>query len=155
MADYPDPTLKTRTPVKMIIAILLLFSFFATLLLLLSRHYRLIGEIGRNIVKNPLQQEAVDLVQLEKDYRDRVISIIEGYLMEIDGLNVSATSTEFIVLTKATQDRTLDLTVPSHLKEYHLRAILILSDIERAIANENNGSVDDGIASLKDLLNNF
>ena len=141
------PTLKTVVGRKIIIGFLLGLIFLAGISYYLYRYYEIVTEMGQQVAKNPLQQQAVDLDKMEQDYRSSFTQIIGGYLSSADS-NVS----NFPEQTVQTQQQLLALKVPpsADFKSKHLTTVLALGEIERLV---KNGQKDQVITKLEELKN--
>lgn len=153
MPTTQDAPTQTRISKKVVISVLIVFAFFSGLIFYLVRYYKTAGQLVYRVVSSS-QNEAIDLIQLEKDYKENFVIIIQKYLTDSD-LNFEVINEDFLVRTQEAQQQLLDLKVPVALKDYHLSAVLALLEIEKGINEQDLESIADNIFVLEEILANF
>lgn len=139
----------TKISQKIIIAIIVVFVFFAGLIAFLGRYYGSVGQ-AQNLGGNPLQRQIVSLVEVEKRYKDSFSGIIGGYLANDDLL-----SDDFLQATRNARRQLLDLSVPPAYKDLHLSAVVALGEIEQAVLNDDSASASQKMDNLKEIFADF
>ena len=137
---------KVRPSQKTIIAVLLVVAFLASSLFYLARYYRLIGHVAGN---NPLEHQAADLIQLEKEYRQNTSLVLLQYL-DNSG-NRDLLSADFLSITQGIAKQILGLKVSTNLKQYHFDLILAIKRIEQNIIAGNESLVKSELQSLREI----
>ena len=132
----------------MIMGLLIGSLLLAGLLLFLWRYSSVLSGMSQQAAKNPLQQNAISLAQIKGDYEVNFSRIINGYLASDMRAN------NFSSLTTQAKEQILNLRVPSQ-SETHLRTVLILSDIEKALAKSDLNAVSAKISELKKIDQEF
>ena len=146
--DNIEETLTGRNQ-KTAIAVLIGILLIAGLLLFLWRYSSVLGSTSQQIVKNPLQQNAVSLTQIKEDYETNFSRIVGGYL------KADSNGSDFASLTSQTKEQLLGLRVPAIYKDSHLSTVLVFSNIESALAQGDSTTVLQKISELKKIDQGF
>lgn len=107
----------------------------------------LIFVIGQLFFNSSDNSSEAPLVNLEKKYQDSFNYILSDYTSQSSSL-ASLLSNDFLVSTKKTKGRLLELVVPTQFKQNHLTAILLLSSIEEDI---DSGEIEAAVVDFNDL----
>ncbi len=134
---------------KVIMGLVIGVLFIGGLLLFLWRYSNVLSGMSQQVVKNPLQQDAVLMTQIKEDYEANFPRILGNYL------KTDVASSDFATLTAQTKDQLLALKVPGAYKDSHLSTVLILSDIESLLAKGDAGSVVAKISQLQKIAQSF
>ncbi|MFA6919070.1 MAG: hypothetical protein WC244_03090 [Patescibacteria group bacterium] len=133
---------------KIIMGVTIGALLIAGLLLFLWRYSSVLGSMSQQVVKNPLQQNAVSMAQIKADYEINFFRIIGNYL------KADPAASDFGSLTTQAKDQILALRVPEKSEEF-LSAVLILSNIESALAKGDSVTVALKLSELKKLNQGF
>jgi hypothetical protein len=136
---------------KLAIIILVGILFVGGVLAFLFKYYELFSEVSSNVNKNPMQQKAVDLAQLETEYQAKSGEIVSNYLHQAnDFITAGTMSAE----TEKARDQLLALKVTADDKAKHLAMVLMLEEIDRLAKANDTDKVNLKLQQLKDLSEN-
>lgn len=134
---------------KTIIAVLIGAFLVGGLLLFLWQYSSVLGSMSQQVVKNPLQQDAVSLTQIKEDYDINFPRIMDSFLL------VDSATSDFASLASQAKEQILALKVPAIYKNYHLSIVLIFSDLESAIAKGDSSIITMKLSELRKLAREF
>ncbi|MFA4871984.1 MAG: hypothetical protein WC610_02920 [Patescibacteria group bacterium] len=149
----PEVTVKSIIYKKIAIIIVAVFLAFAAIFLILNREYQWLSkETDKKL--SQLNENQVDAVQLEKDYRQNFIQIMRDYLANF-AAGANLTKSDLLDKTNQAQEKIMALIVPAKLKDVHLAAVLLLSGLEDSLNKNNEQMIESKLKNLKDLLAKF
>jgi len=134
---------------KVIIGVIIGALLIGGLLLFLWRYSSVLSGMSQQVVKNPLQQNAVSVTQIKEEYEADFSKVINDYLL------LDANATDFSLSTSRVKDKLLALKVPSIYKESHLSTILALSSIEASLAKGDSSGVNEALSELRKIDQEF
>jgi hypothetical protein len=146
MQQPTESLAKTGSSQKVIAAVLVTFLLFSSILFLLVRYYR----VAQNFVSNPLEQQAVNMVEVEQAYRVKVDEAFDVYLARVTDVNLL--TEQALTETKKIKDDILPLTVSTSLKDYHLSLILALSGLEQYLQTGDFSRANEQFVKVKGLV---
>lgn len=142
---------------RIVLAVIVIFVFLAGLVTVLGRYYQAVADADYQIAQGLRQQEqeqTVDLAELEADYRSNYRRIIGDYLARFNQAG-AVVNDDFLSSTKQAKQSLLDLKVTAGLKDTHLATVLLFTNLEAAISEEDQVSVSEDMSKMEQLLQNF
>lgn len=102
-----------------------------------------ISKFGEN------KQTEISNPELEKEYVNKVQEILADYMKKYDTLKND--QQEWGSLVTETQNKILEVTVPSKYKDFHLDLVLSLSLIKQGLSASDEKKLEESENKLKDL----
>jgi len=141
-----SPQIKTHF--KIIIGVLIGFAVIGGVLALIMKYFQGFSDMSQVVNKNPIQQQAVNLVQLGETYKIDSAKIISDFLAAS-----ASGSSDVAVLAAQAQKALLSLTVPGELRQKHLSEVLLLGEIKDLAAAKSTVRLNSKINELKQVFN--
>jgi len=147
-----DKKLITNNSTYLVISIIISVALLVLggLLAFLLKYYSLYSRISEQVNKNPLQQQAVDLTQLDREYQTKSQAITSAYFENwFQFFNEGKLAEE----TEKVRDELLSLKVTAEAKAKHLAMVLMLEEIKRLAQDGNQEKISQKIEEFKKLVN--
>ncbi len=137
---------KIKINPKLLIGLVIGIFIIGGLGLFLLKYYQLFSELGQQVERNPLESQAVNLVQQESGYQSQSAAIISAYLAK-----AGADNPELENITSVAKGQLLKLKVPASFKARHLQYVLLLDEISKLAAAGKSSEIQAKLGELRAL----
>jgi len=137
---------KIKINPKLLIGLVIGIFIIGGLGFFLLKYFQLFSELGQQVERNPLESQAVNLVQQESGYQSQSAAIISAYLAQ-----AGADNPEFENITSVAKGQLLALKVPASFKARHLQYVLLLDEISKLAAAGKSAEIQAKLGELRAL----